>query len=406
MTLKVTNPADYYDWWLFSGIYPGDPTRAKNYTELCTRLSTSGVTIVLLWDLLLDNSDGDDTVYCTSLTIDGAPKLLAEAARCVCATQLAEYFDHCPNSENIRPEPHNELRHLLQLFAAKHSAELQGDIAKHGDPRSQTGFNKRLARKRREQLAAENRQQYYVYDQLPTLRKWLQKLETGLVGRHTLSEVPYEIIGMITWFKYELPRVASQPQPPEVEPFFEECRQMIARFPTFFPKKRVPTPSPPKPPQPPIESISDDPKLVDRLAQIGEYAVKELDQFTHLCWQRPTGVECELAPISLTVLYEGKFEESILQTWDIVKNRITDWVSEMQPVLIRKYHEHRSPTDDDLALISDDDILATVQEGRIVICLPASPRVPQISVKFDVEWDSEHGCEFEIDTAGRVAESG
>src|SRR5262245_3663760 len=143
-------PADYYDWWYFSGICPGIATRPANYAILREQLAPAGVSLIVLWELLLDNAIlPNKTSYITPHGIHGARGRIVEAARDVGATQLAEHLATLPDT-NIIPETHSELKKLLKQFAARHKAELAADIDRHGDRRAAAGFDKRQARRERD----------------------------------------------------------------------------------------------------------------------------------------------------------------------------------------------------------------------------------------------------------------
>jgi hypothetical protein len=142
--LLAMTPATYYDWWFYSGIRPGLPTRPANYAALREALSAPGVHLIVLWELLLDNDEFDPTVYVPPHGIHGSLERIIEAARSVGATGLADYLSTLPDS-SIVPQTHRELKSLLKQFAAEHRAELTADIAHHGDPRAAPGFDKRQA---------------------------------------------------------------------------------------------------------------------------------------------------------------------------------------------------------------------------------------------------------------------
>src|SRR6266496_1382634 len=137
-------PAEYHDWWCFSGICPGEPTRPANYAILREHLSTPGVSISILWRLLLHSAKRDETTYSPSTSIFGSDERIAEAARAVGAARLADSLAALPKPAVV-PETHRELKKLLKQFAARHQAELAADVARHGDPRAAPGFDKRLA---------------------------------------------------------------------------------------------------------------------------------------------------------------------------------------------------------------------------------------------------------------------
>jgi hypothetical protein len=91
------SPAEYYDWWFFSGICPGIPTRPANHAALCGHLSAPGVHLVVLWELLRENDGAADTAYVGYQWIDGAAGRIAAAAQEVGAGRLAAWMSALPD---------------------------------------------------------------------------------------------------------------------------------------------------------------------------------------------------------------------------------------------------------------------------------------------------------------------
>jgi len=143
--------AEYYDWWCYSGICPGEPTRPANLAVLRERLSAPGPSIIILWRLLLWSARQDETNYSPPTIIFGARERIADAARHVGAPRLAEHLTDSANP-GVVPETHRELKKLLKQFVVRHKAELLADIARLGDPRAAPGFDKRRATRAVEKL--------------------------------------------------------------------------------------------------------------------------------------------------------------------------------------------------------------------------------------------------------------
>jgi len=181
-------PSAYYDWWFSSGICPGIPTRPANYATLREALSAAGVHIIILWELLLDNDAFDPTIYVDPNGIYGSRERIIEAARSVGATGLADCLVTLPDSSVI-PETQGELKSLLKQFAADHKAQLAADIARHGDPRAAPGFDKRQARRKRDERWGENNLRYHIADRIPFFTEPMNELRTYLAKGMTLAEV-------------------------------------------------------------------------------------------------------------------------------------------------------------------------------------------------------------------------
>src|SRR5262249_25019901 len=126
--------ADYYDWWFYSGIQPGIPTRPANYAVLREKLSAAGVNLIVMWELLLDNKGFNETAYAIDPGTSGVFGRVAEAARVTGAVKLAEYVATLPDP-TCTPEDHDELKKVLKIFAKQNAAALIADIERHGDLR-------------------------------------------------------------------------------------------------------------------------------------------------------------------------------------------------------------------------------------------------------------------------------
>src|SRR5438128_9216220 len=104
------SPASYYEWWQFSGICPGVPTRPANHAALRQKLSAAGVNVIVLWELILMNKDiENERYYITEIGIYGCRERIGEAARAVGAVNLADYMPVFPDTELV-PDTHGELK--------------------------------------------------------------------------------------------------------------------------------------------------------------------------------------------------------------------------------------------------------------------------------------------------------
>jgi hypothetical protein len=229
--------AEYYDWWFYSGLCPGIPTRPANYSFLRDRLSEAGLHLIVLWDLVLDNRGYAETSYAGYQGIYGAAARLAAAARAVGARRLAAFMA-APGKTEVVPETHKELKRLLKTFTARHDSVLAADIARHGDPRSRPGFGKWRARRSRDRLWGENNARYHLADQLPFFAPAMAELRTLLAGGLALTEIAdrnRDLARLACCLQHDVPRWASSEQAPEVVAFVEECRRLFHEYPEQLP---------------------------------------------------------------------------------------------------------------------------------------------------------------------------
>jgi hypothetical protein len=234
---SVVSPKEYYDWWFFSGVRLGDPTRPANYAALREQLSAPGLALIVLWDLLLGVEGSAETAYAGYQQIHGAAARMAEAARAVGAERLATWLSTLPDP-TVVPETHAELKSLLKRFAVRHKAELAADITRLGDPRAAPGFDRRRARRERETEWGQNNARYQIADRVPFFAAPLEELRSYLARGMTLEEISRqsdEMAGFACCLRFDVPRWASSPQPPEVTLFLEECRQLFEQYPAQLP---------------------------------------------------------------------------------------------------------------------------------------------------------------------------
>ena len=228
--------AEYYDWWFYSGLRPGIPTRPANFATLRDQLSEPGLHLIVLWDLLLDNRGYADTSYAGYQGIHGAAARIAAAARAVGAKRLAAFMA-APGKTEVVPETHTVLRRLLKMFAARQDAVLATDIARHGDPRTAPGFRKGRTKRTRDRLWGENNARYYVADQIPFFAATMGELRTLLAGGLTLAEIvgrSRDLAHLASCLRHDVPRWAASEQAPEVVAFVEECRRLFEEYPQEF----------------------------------------------------------------------------------------------------------------------------------------------------------------------------
>ncbi len=229
--------AEYYNWWVYSGLCPGIPTRPANYAALRDRLSEPGLHLIVLWDLLLDNRGYADTSYAGYQGIYGAAGRIAAAARAVGARRLAAFMA-APGKTDVVPETHKELKRLLRAFVTRHKDALAADIARHGDPRAAPGFAKGRAKRARDRLWGENNARYYVADQIPFFAASMEEFRAHLAGGLTLAEIAgrsRDLARLAVCLQNDVPRWATTEQAPEVVAFVAECRRLFQEYPNQLP---------------------------------------------------------------------------------------------------------------------------------------------------------------------------
>ena len=391
-------PKAYYDWWFYSGISPGIPTRPANYAALGERLSTSGVQLIILWELLLDNAQFDETTYIAPTGIFGSHQRIIEAARQVGATRLANYLSALPDA-TVVPDTHRELKLLLKEFSARHKAELAADVARHGDPRTAAGFDKKQARRKREEQYGQNNGRYQISDQIPFFTEPLKQLRTLLAQGTTLAELSRrrdQITYLICTIQYDVPRWAQSPQPPDVVTFLEECRQLSEQYPKQMPAwKGTPQTLAETSYSSPLAEVSKDQDVLDRLQAIGSYKAERIGPVTMVTWDSVGALKNEIAPMGLRFTYEGEFPPTLLAAWDDMPRRLAAALPAMTRELLAL--GRGEPNYDDEPQANDEELLSQISGGMLSITVDGNEPGCRVECSWEVEWDPEHGCTFEID---------
>ena len=397
------NPAKYYEWYQFACICPGNPTRPANYAVLREKLSAAGVTVIVLWELILLNADiPNETAYTTEGGIYGARERIGDAARAVGAVALADYMPVYPDT-TIVPETRDELKTLVKDFAKLHKAELAADIARYGDPSTAPDFDKRQARKEMDRLWGENYRRYANIDRLPFFTAPFKRLREELEAGASLAQLrsnDREIDDLMFWMQYSFPGWLAESNPPEVAAFLEECRSLTLQYPEQLP--RWPSTAPATVATPTV-AVSQDPAVVAQLSAFGPYKVEKIGPTTMILFGPQATLKNALAPIRLIFRFDGKFPPALLAAWTSARDRFLKALPAMEKNLLALGRQAFSSEIEDADLRpSNDEILAQVTEGTLVIAAEPGGEF-SVSCAWDVEWDPEHGCEFQIEENGEVS---
>lgn len=389
------NPADYYDWWLYSGICPGDPTRPANIAVLRERLSAPGLDIIILKRLLDRSTEYGETTYHRPEYIHGADQRIAASASNVGAVELARYMA-APAKAGVVPEAQRSLKKLLKQFAIRHQAELANDIARHGDPRAVSGFNKRLALKKVDREWGANNEKYILVDQIPFYEARLGKLRELLAQGLMLAEIGRlsdEMARLELDFRYQFTLWGQSPQPPAVARFLDACRRLTEEFPDGLP------------PWPPRSlayagasaGVSQNPRILGQLQSIGAYRVTSIGPLTMIEWDSVPGLASALGPMGLRFSYEGQIPPTLVAAWTGVRALLTTALPAMRQALLADARARARRG------ASEEALLADINRGVLTLASDTGEAAGyRIECWWEVEWDPEHGCTFEIAADGRV----
>ncbi|MFL5340919.1 MAG: SMI1/KNR4 family protein [Gemmataceae bacterium] len=336
----------------------------------------------------------------------GLPKMMEEFRANIAqilpgyAEKMAQAGVPVPEPKQVPPDPEAEsfeqVEHLLGQFVQAHEAELRGDIAKHGDVRTQPGFDpeKRIAELDRLRLATYDREAQAedvgklqgFMDEIEKLVATNPKIKPGKLAkpRRAFLEV----------YRKYADRAADE-LVPAMRQALDGARQFQDRYAGVFR---------PKP-------ISDE-VLLQRLAAIGPFDTDIGNKQVRLRWDSPAGLACEWTEFALLIEYpidDAKALAALLDASDRLRRRFPHHLDKIRQEVLehfetyREWHERGGwPLEgydrDEAGRCTPESILRHAGNGSIHLTVPeGDDGTVMIQVFFHVEWDDEHGLELFID---------
>jgi hypothetical protein len=439
---------EYYDWWHFSGTGLGTTFPAETFQQLHRELSKAGARVVIVSRFLGECPNTVDTGLwrCAHVFGPAEPqvRLTADALEAIGARGTAQALREGRGSEPALPsegaarpgpsgtlpagmsirdmmnlararitqpqqtagvESRSEIAKLLEDYAAAHSHELAGDIAKYGDPRQTRGFDRERAAEERDR---KDRQIHILRGQaqdVPPLFELLsnlkQQIEQSAPDSLGVQRTRNRLMGEYeAYAKYD-----ATEQSADLKKWLEEVRRLREKHPEVF--------------RPRVTRSSE---LEAKLQSLGDYSVQITDEARSIHWRRPAGLASERVPpfdLSFSVTVDGKNPDrdrvdhaigQLLAWYELLRGRFTELEPQVCQYVVdffRNYREsdlmddERVQYEDENGDISDAKILASIEGSGLEFIYYAHDQVER-SVHFDVPWDEEHGVEIRFDADGEI----
>jgi len=312
-----------------------------------------------------------------------------------------------PSPARAEWETREQIEQLLERFVAANEAELQGDLDRHGDPRTRAGFT--VEDRQRELEAARNlafsrdRQKEDVA-KLEELMPQIDKLDSGdesrKKGAGRLKNLRRQFLELLKQNR-GLPAEERIPAMASLLPKAEAFREAHSAL--FRP-----------------DHIGDE-ALRQQAEAFGEFETASSGGVTRITWDAPKGFEASWTRFSLIVSFPKKEKAALaalLRAIERTGKRFLELVEEWRGELVRGFRENYQGQMPDWELeeyelddneeATEESVLASVGAGTISLAA-SDPEGEEIfaTTFFDVEWDEEHGLELEWTDEPEVAtESG
>ena len=301
-------------------------------------------------------------------------------------------------------ETREEVARLLDEYVTAHREELEGDVARHGDPRQARGFDRERAL---EDRARQSKRLFLFRAQrgeVPLLREKLDKL------RQRIDTDPSDSVAV----QRERQRVMeeyrtyaeSDPEDvtAEVRAWLADVERLREQHPEVFRPR-----------------ATRNEGLEAKLAAVGEYRATFRDDSRTLRWPNPAGLACDWTRFGLSfyVCFSRKEGtpsridagyEKLLARWEQFRKLFPELEGELKEYVLDLFREVQATqlSDDDRAAyedeqgeISDDKVLANVK-GASVVLVDGHAGGIELTVQFEVPWDEEHGVEVQFDEQGEI----
>ncbi|MEZ5944674.1 MAG: hypothetical protein R3C18_25075 [Planctomycetaceae bacterium] len=449
--------SDYLDWCKYAGLYLGNHSHAHRYKAYEEKISAAGVALCVVHDFLKDNRGGIDLASWRSYNIyemqpdaDYRLELTAKSLEAVGATRtaakvrtvedislssmLTKMLDQSgsvadmmksmqgidpaslmqdlqkniarampdaaaaaglpvPGSEPVpvdaETESHEQIEHLLNEFVKSHQAELQADYEKLGDVRKQPGFNPQQRLQELDvQYTAELQSEQFA-DDAEKLVEYLVHFEKRFAkqGAKGVDSIRSKILSITR--KYggkSSPNLGTA-----LAQAMQQASELMQRHQNIF--------SPP---------AIDDPELIERLEQWGEYRVDIKRGATTVYWPDPVGFDCDFMKFTLRIEFPTANAEELRRHLTAAVELHTNFpthIQRLRETILESFHNYQ-PFAADWELeeyerdfegnILNDSILATMGTGQISILVPEYMGNNELEIMMyaGLDWDQEHGLEF------------
>jgi hypothetical protein len=460
---------EYYEWWQFSGTGLGTTFPGETFQQLHRELSKAGAHVVIVNRFLGECPETIDTGLWRCAHVFGPPepqvRLTAEALEAIGARAAAQavrkgrgFEPVLPSEGAARPdssatlpagtsirdminrvqekilarfpematnlpsgvraripqaqqtdgaECRSEIARLLADYAAAHSQELAGDIAKYGDPRQTRAFDPERAAEGRDR---KDRQIHILRGQaqdVPPLYELLSELKQE-IEQNAPDSLEVQRIRNRLMAEYErYAKYDATEQSADLKNWLEDVRLLREKNSEVF--------------RPRVTRSSE---LEAKLQSLGDYSVEITEEARSIHWCRLADLASESLPpfdLSFCVTVDGKNPHSdrvdhaigqLLAWYELFRGRFAELEPRICQYVVdffRNYREsdlmdhQREQYEDENGDISDAKILACIEGSGLEVIYYAHDQVERL-VHFDVPWDEEHGVEIRFDAKAEMEE--
>ena len=453
------SPADYFDWWHYSGTGLGMDSPGETYERLRAELSPAGAVVVIVSRFLVQNPDAIDVarwrrdsvfgrvgtqvaLTAEALEAIGAsgaaravregkghrpilPDLadlarggdldqetaraaidqLRESIRSRAAMMLGDVGGITPAKPTEGVESRDEIGRLLDAFAESHGEELAGDVARHGDPRRAPGFDPDRAMEERAErartIAFLRYQERELAGLLSDFAAFTAAADEGPPDSERVQNYRRQVMNDYANYAKHPPEKLT----PEVGAWLDDVRAFRdARRDVFHPDP------------------TKDARVNARLAAIGPYNISFFMNSPSLTWHDLPALACDWSKLSLhfDAGLRGKREpeptalaaafDALADAWDEFRAGFPFLLTELRQYLIDEFRSIRADQLSDEERpeylghdreIADGKILEAVEDGSIALQYDRQAGV-QTTIHVGVRWDEEHGVELTLDEYGQI----
>ncbi len=446
--------SSYAEWCRLSGLYVANVSHLDRYQTYAQVLSPAGVTVAIVSEFLDDvtasmnvNDWRTHSVYEFGGQRDERVKLTAKALREIGAPGLAGAVETARSNSPLdmlqgiflgggdlskganpmamlqqalgqllpgsvpaagsetpldvpaqKKESRAEAMELLEQFAQRHAAQLQGDIDRHGDPRLAPGFT--VERRRRELDALRNRHfshlsQAEAIESLTNVMDRLPKLvEQKTPGKEKKAAQHLKQL-LREWREKarELRQVASADRSDACVAFLPKLEEFETRHAALL-----------------RPDVFGDDALRRRAEVIGPFESKKGRKSISLSWDAPAGLECDWTKFSLTLEIPASSPGAMgaaLGAVERLQREFATLQADWRQQALESFREYQGQMDldefadddlDDEGNPTDEAILSQVESGQISLAATdPEGRTYGVSAALEIEWDEEHGLELDCD---------
>lgn len=290
-------------------------------------------------------------------------------------------------------ETREQIETLLARFVSEHQAELQADLARHGDPRTARGYTpkKRLAeleQLRRRQIARESQR-----DDADKLNQLIEKLRKKVA---TAKDDPRALL-RLDRDRRRLCELVNKHRSHAADDLLPEMREALQAAETFMQSC----------PQLFAQGVTDDPQLNARFEALGVFEYERSEDECLVQWDEPAGFAGAWGKFTLSLTFPNNDKHAAAKLLDVAE-RLPPKLAELSKVwnreLIAQFRKFEVRMADweledyelDEEQATEASILQHVNQGTIYLKCEEGEVSGQTN--YDADWliDRDHEVEWDV----------